>query len=389
MTTRTLTDELRSVLLQHALQAPEPNATVDRILAETVGSVLALGSADEAPASAARPGRRRSSVQQLMLAAVVAVLLLSVAGINSVRNHNSARSAALAKQRQAQQQAQPTAAAGSLALPRALDSARPAKSLDCSKIAGSRLINGLSDDFTLSTGERGFLYELLCVGPNGQRSASEVQMFEQAGGKLQYLKNLPHPSGEEHLDFLTAGSDTVFLQFSVPSRPMPGEAPGREVRSMAWVLTDPNGGQGPGALVAKPCARESLLTTLTSVPDASAPSWRLAVRNQTQTACALEGFPQVRALHAGSALSTALPTLSGPAGGVTKKLVAPIIVLSRGAVASAIIEQSAVTAANSCLRSDQLDVALPSGVSLGRLPAQLAGCGLVVHPLVGNAIGSD
>jgi hypothetical protein len=64
-------------------------------------------------------------------------------------------------------------------------------------------------------------------------------------------------------------------------------------------------------------------------------------------------------------------------------------VLSPQATAAAIIEQSAASAAGSCPRSDQLAVTLPNGTSLGLLPAQLSGCGLAVHPLVGNARGSD
>ncbi|MDQ1722784.1 MAG: hypothetical protein QOI26_2518 [Pseudonocardiales bacterium] len=403
MTTKTLTDELRSVLLFHALQAPEPNATVDRILAETVGPVMALGTGAEAAelvGSEEQPGRGwRLTVQQLAAASVIAVLLLSVAGINSVRNRNAARSAARASQAQVNQPVPgPATAAGSMALPKASDNSlagrAPAdppthvgKTLDCSKIPGGHLVTGQWDDFTLSTGQAGYLYEFLCVGLNGQRSASEVQMFEQVGGRLRYVQTLLYSADDEHLDFMTAGMDSVRIQVSVNSSPL-GGVPGAVV-STVWELSDRDGAAGFGAPVAEACVRKDLAATVTPVPDAAAPSWRLAMRNRTETACALEGFPQVRAQRNGATLTTALHTMSGTAGGVTKARVPPIIVLSPGATASAIIEQSSASAAGSCLHSDQLAVTLPNGVSLGQVPAELSGCGLAVHPLVGNARGSD
>jgi hypothetical protein len=110
MSSKTLTDELRSVLLFHSLEAPQPNATVDRILSDTVGSVVALSGA-AGPGSAAATSSadgsgkapRRISVQQLVAASVVAVLLLAVAGINSLRTRNTDRSASTASQNRADQ----------------------------------------------------------------------------------------------------------------------------------------------------------------------------------------------------------------------------------------------------------------------------------------------
>ncbi|MEO6502462.1 MAG: hypothetical protein ABIQ09_11185 [Jatrophihabitantaceae bacterium] len=432
MTSKTLTDELRSVLLFHSLEAPEPSATVDRILADTVGSVTVLGVHGEAPAastSAANtgPGRsRRLSVQQLSAAAVIAVLLLSVAGINSVRNRNAAKSATQASQGQAAQdqarqnqasqgeagqdgayQQPPGPAAGqgsgSLALPKPSDAsaaqvkppAYAGKRLDCSMIPGSKLTVGQSDDFKLSSDVEGYLFEYLCVGPDGQRSASEVQVFQRAAGAWRYVQTLPHPDAYEHLESMIAGSQ-VFLQFSTYR---PGGVLG-EIRAVVVQLSDPTRAQS--YTVAAPCLLEHLEVKLTPVPDPAAPSWRLSLRNlggvdpvtgdRSQAACALEGFPQVGVQRDGATLTSATPTMYGPAGGVTRQQTPPIIVLTRGATASAVIEQSARSAAGSCPLSDQLAVMLPTGASLGELaylPAELSACALVVHPLVGNARGSD
>ena len=89
----------------------------------------------------------------------------------------------------------------------------------------------------------------------------------------------------------------------------------------------------------------------------------------------------VRAQRGGTTLATALPTLSGPAGGVTKQTVPPILVLPAGRTATR-SSSRAPSAAGTCQSSDQLAVTLPNGVSLGPLPARVSACGLLVHPLV-------
>lgn len=400
MSTKTLTDELRSVLLYHSLEAPQPNATVDRILADTVGPVLVPGAGVPAgePATA-RPAR----TAQLVAAAVVALLLFTVAGINSVRNRNAARTAteANAVSRAGQDAAYPSspgsAAGGGLAIPGTSDSsggklAPPsppdyAGKLDCSTIPGGRLVTGQWDDYTLSDGRVGYLYEFLCVGSDGQRSASEIQVFQQAGGKLRYQQTLLRPESDQHLDFMTGGANTVRIQASVYESPL-GGVPG-EVVSTTWDLSAADPGDGYTFTVAEPCRRRDLAVTVSAVAGAATPSWRLSLRNGTDTACALEGYPRIRAQRGDTTLTTAAHTLSGTIGGLTKSPVPPIVVLSPGATAAAIIEQSAVSAAGSCQRSDRLAVTLPNGVSLGQVPAELSGCGLAVHPLIGNARGTD
>ena len=159
---------------------------------------------------------------------------------------------------------------------------------------------------------------------------------------------------------------------------------------MAWELNADGStdADGSGATVAEPCLREDLTPTITKLPDAGAPSWLLAMRNRSDTACALEGIPRVRAERDDASLATAALTMSGVTGGITQSPVPPIIVLPPQGTASAIIEQGAA-ATGKCELSDQVAVTLPNGVSLGRLPARLPGCGLVVHPLVGNARGTD
>src|SRR6185437_13088462 len=74
MSKKTLPDELRSVLLAHSLDAPEPDNTVEQILAATVGTAAASSTASiSSPAS---PSRRWWTSNQLLGAAVVVALLV-------------------------------------------------------------------------------------------------------------------------------------------------------------------------------------------------------------------------------------------------------------------------------------------------------------------------
>ncbi len=89
MTKRTLTDELRSVLLAHSLDAPEPDETVDRVLTGTVGGGADAG-ADLAPAGSGDPTARRWRVPGRLLVAAgsAAVLVLAIAGIDAARRQS-------------------------------------------------------------------------------------------------------------------------------------------------------------------------------------------------------------------------------------------------------------------------------------------------------------
>jgi len=411
MSPRTLTDELRSVLLYHAMEAPEPNTTVDRILNDTVGAAVVIGGdrplvGDAGAADGAVRGGRRLSTHQLVAAGVVALLLLAVAGINSqrVRNATESGNRQVAGAALNGPAASRSAAGGSMALPNAsgqadAKAAAPqtptyaGNALDCASIRGSRLVTGQSDDYVSPTGELNYIFEFLCVGLNGERSASELQVFQQVDGQLKYQRTLLSPAADEHLDFMTAGGNSARIQ-AVAHRQTPDRAAG-SVLSTTWDLSLADPGAGNTFTVADPCGRADLdagltmsaaLSTLSGGP---APAWRLTVHNTGSQACGLEGFPVVRAQRGSSTLATALPALSGPAGGVTKHAVPPILVLPAQGTATAIIEQSLTSTTGDCQSADRLMIALPNGASLGALSVRVPACGLVVHPLVDSPTGSD
>jgi hypothetical protein len=345
----------------------------------------------------------------MMVAGVVAVLLVSVAGINSVRNRNAVQSATEANRTQFdQRQNGGDAAAGSGSGAGASDDALTGPNpveyvgngLDCSKLPDGRMTIGHRDDVTLESGQPGYLYEFLCIGSNGQRSASELLLFEEAGGTPRHKETLLRAAANQHLQSIIGGAGMVRMEASDHST-RPGGVPGKLI-STTWALSDsgrsarytftvaePCGVGGDGRMLAAAGLRSKLPVTVSEVPDATAPAWVLSIRNGADASCAIEGFPQVRALRGGATLTTAAPAMSGAVGGVTKSPTPPIILLPPGATASAILEQGTASGAGSCPRSDQLALTLPNGVSLGQTPVELSGCGLVVHPLVGNARGSD
>ncbi|MDQ2836686.1 MAG: DUF4232 domain-containing protein [Actinomycetota bacterium] len=399
MSKKTLPDELRSVLLAHSLDAPDPDETVERILADTVAANQA---------SPVRGRRRwRPSGQLLGAAAVIAVVLLGAAGINAARKGNGAEHGSAASNAQAGQPAngaarQPALSAspkrpGIVPLPGTgnTPAAPPAPSnLGCTAIAGGHPVTGAHVSFPLSsTGELRYVYEFYCVGTNGQRTASELQVFQPAGDGLRYLSTLVPASKQGHLDYLSAEPDGVTVQGADDS---PGVAPGAVVKIQ---YTTADGGQtfaSNGKLVAAGCTRNDLSVTVLTVEPVNASSGKatspahqvLQLTNRSSGPCALEGFPNLVAAAGGNQLGPVLAhTLSGPAGGVTKAAVPPIVVLIPGGTAGAIIEFGSVHP--SCAPTDSLVVSLPTGVSLGKVAARLSACGLEVHPLVDNPFGTD
>lgn len=413
MSKRTLTDELRSVLLARALDAPQPEATVDAILARTVHTAGASPSVPTGGITAGTPSqleqrRRRPSGQLLVAASVLAVLVLAVAGINLARHNStvsSARSGSSADSgansaQPASGLAQPGARGPKNApgapsdqpsVPPAPPSATP---LDCSGIPGTHVISRAKASFLQSeAGEYRYVYEYLCVGANGQRSASAVQEFRSVGGQLVYLQTVVGQGEQRHVDFISGGIDSIQLQSTDYLSSITGRSGDIELTKV--LLGDPSGGEssGPVTTVARVCRAGDLSATVRNIAAAdsvgNAAHSVLALRNRTASPCALEGYPSVVPQATGKAVGpAAAQSLNGPAGGVVKAQIPPIIALTPGGTASAIVETGA-TGPGACPTVDHLKVTLPTGVSLGSVPAQLTACNLVVHPLVRNSSGTD
>lgn len=392
MSKKTLPDELRSVLLAHSLDAPEPDDTVDRILAATVGGSVAESTS---------PKRWWASYQLLAAAVVVGVLVLGVAGFalhhRSSQQQAASNSAAGAAQRGVNGPLyEPSTGAGRLGKNNgsnqsqlAVPAPTPPTDLPCTSIPGGYAAVGAHASFTLtSTGESRYVYEFLCIGDNGQRSGSEVQVFDRLGGKLHYLSTLAKATGTGglHVDYLAALPNGVRIQGTdQPEGGRPGDAV-----SISYTTAD--GGKtftSTGKLVAKACQKADLSARVVAADGGVTGQHKvLQVTNLTPNPCVLEGFPNLVTLINGTPAGPILvPTMYGPAGGVIKSKVPPIVVLIPGGTAGAIIEPASDHP--TCSRSNQLAVTLPNHESLGLVPAELATCGLEVHPLVDNPYGTD
>ncbi|MGI8666952.1 MAG: DUF4232 domain-containing protein [Jatrophihabitans sp.] len=409
MSKKTLPDELRSVLLSHSLDAPDPDSTVDQILAETIAAgSAAAGRADHTDRAgrAGRRPRRRPSGQLLVAAASVAVLVLAAAGVRAVSHGRSGQAttgsansatqpaAGSAKQPLQRNTGGPQSAAGpDIEL---LKPPLPAN-LNCSSLPGGQATVGQRTTFRVSaTGELRYVYEFLCVGTNGLRGPSEIQAFQLVNGQLRYLSTLIGADKGAHLEYLSGVTDGVTAQ-GIGGSDAPDTLPSGDVISLKLVSTD--GGlsfSSDGAhLVAPACQRSDLTVTVRTVQPVSAVNGRAAVpahrllqlTNHTVKPCALEGYPNLVARSARATGGSPLGhTLSGPAGGLTSAAIPPIVVLIPGGTAGAILEYASVHP--SCAPTDQLAVTLANGVSLGTVTAVLSACGLDVHPLVDNPFGS-
>jgi hypothetical protein len=399
MSKKTLPDELRSVLLAHSLDAPDPDSTVEQILAATIGTPT--GRTESTSATASR--RWWTSGQLLGAAVVVAVLVLVGAGSYSLRgglNHRETGAASNGAASKADGQV--GLAGGSPQLPPAASQQRPnagqvpglvppdppvPTDLPCTSIPGGHAVIGARTSFRLSsTGETLYAYEFLCVGDNGQRSGSEVQVFGRLAGGLHYLSTLIPASKDGHVDYLAALPNGVRIQGTDQSAgPRPGD-----VVSISYTTSD--GGRtfsSSGKLIARACTRADLAArVVTADGGATGRHQVLQLTNLTSAPCGLEGFPTLVTLANSQPVGPVLTaTLSGPAGGVTKAKVAPIVVLIPGGTAGAIIELT--TEHPTCAQGNQLRITLPDGAALGPVLADLPTCGLQVHPLVGNPYGTD
>jgi hypothetical protein len=120
-------------------------------------------------------------------------------------------------------------------------------------------------------------------------------------------------------------------------------------------------------------------------------SWLIKLVNKSKGPCVIEGFPSVQPLVGKALVSRTLRTLAGPLGGVRTAAAPPIVLLTPGEVASALIEPGSNGAdglPGSCT-ADHLAIELPVAGALAELPLRSSACNLQVHPVVAGPSGSD
>jgi hypothetical protein len=390
MSKRTLPDELRSVLRSHSLDAPDPDETVERILADTVAS----GSRAATPAG---HGRWRPSVSLIGAVASVALLVAGVAAIRAANdsdsNKASSGSAAMATQPGGDALSGPgylnngAKAAQGYGEP----STQPPlpTDLNCpSSVPGSKVVTGAHTSFRAGA-KTVFVFEFYCLAANGQRGGSQIEAFQQAGNQLHYLSTSIEAQSNSHLQSMTGGVDSVTLTGT--------SGDGRPRGNLVSLrMTTKDGGltfDGATHLIAAACQAKDLTAKVLTVEQVSATDGHivpghfvLQLTNHSTAPCALEGYPTLVGARDGTVVGPSLlATLRGPAGGL-KAAVPPIIELAPGSTAGAIIEAGLVHP--SCAPTPQLSVKLANGVALGPVQVTLSGCGEQVHPFVNSPQGN-
>jgi len=389
MSRRTLPDELRSVLLARALQAPDADETVRRVLAST-----ATGE-PEPPAS----GHPRWPGSRWLLVAAAVLLVGTVAALGVVaagQQHSDRRTASsrvtgsaavggtAASPAPSGSGAGPSSgmvgrmgmAPGAMAGGTAPVPGNPPTppGLDCATLPGSRPSVGASTTVEVPGGRIGYLYEFRCLTGSGQRSASTVAGYTGGGVALTLRAVLLPASAGAQLDFLAGAGNTVVIQ-SV-------SRDGTLVRQQFSTDDLVRYRQDSDLVVGRTCTAAEVTATVqpaAAVPPGSGRQpYAVLLTKQTGGVCVVSGYPGIS-----SGGVAARPTLRGPAGG-TGGSVPEIVQLARGETVAALIEPG-----SGCRPSRTASVTLPDGSPLGTLAAGLPLCGAQVHPFVPNDRGSD
>jgi hypothetical protein len=402
MSKRTLPDELRSVLLAHALEAPEAAPTVRRVLSETV-----------APEELEQPSRRRWLLGPLI--AVATVLLVSgliAGGAKLFQNHHSGQTSAdkanagPGNVNAVISQAQVNGSTGSQVngLGSNSPSGRPSVSfpprnniapgeaggvppnppppagLNCERLLpGSRLDIGTAAKAHLQRlNQDVFVYDFRCVRTSGQRSASTVAVYAQSGGKVQLRTVLIDASRGGLVDFVGSDDLSLVVQLMDPQHNLVREYfTTKDGTHFARQVQQ----QAPGCLPSDLTARIVRVDSIS--PDETQQPYAVQLTKHTDGLCVVSGYLTVTASE--DSRIRAVPTLRGVAGG-TGAEVPELVELARGTTVAAVIEQSS---RQSCVASSAVTVGLPGGQLLGVLPADIPLCGAQVHPIVPNERGSD
>lgn len=389
MSKRTLPDELRSVLLAHAMEAPDPTDTVHQVLAATV-----------APDQPWPAGGRRSATRWLTAAAAVLVAALIGTGF-LVNQHQHRQSSADRSSAGKSSGGSVTGSSLGASLPDQGQAVSPPlraniapgeaggvppnppppSGLDCaSLLPGSRLQIGSATKARLAgVGQDLYVYDFRCQKADGTRSASTVAVYVKTSAVVQRRAVLVPASFGAHVDFV--GSDDHILVVQMLTRE-------QDLIRQDFTTGDGVHFDHDSALVAPACTPADLTVSIAQVDSASPTDAKLQpyavqLTKHSQGICVLSGYPTVTA--AGGPPVSATPTLRGEAGG-TGARVPEIVQLAQGTTVAAMIEPAAKP---SCAPSATVTVTLPDGMSVGELPAGIALCGAKVHPIVPNGRGSD
>jgi hypothetical protein len=366
---RSLADELQSVLIAHSLDAPEPTATVEDILAKTVAASTPV----------TRQRRWFPSPKVIGTAAAVALLVIGVAVFNTYRSDtrtssSSTGSAGSAVMGAPNAQSQPDSGGGKAA-PRTFGSnGYGSESSWCPEPRWVGLVGSTTE--LPGNARHGALTvsESYCADAAGTRSGSIVTVAASTGPPARPVTVLITEPQKLHVLQLHADSTGVNIRASNPS----GAVIDQRFSTTDGTVFSP----GPVIPVAGPCGSADLSVSLQPTSGSLTSASRLLLfANKSARACAIEGVPGVAARVSQGADVIASPTLhepiaAMPVGGP------PVLVLEPGDSAHAFISYAVTprSVATPCPKATDVTVSL-RGNQLATLPFVNGICDFKVHPL--------
>jgi len=236
-----------------------------------------------------------------------------------------------------------------------------------------------------------------CVDSSGVRHPSLVHIveYDPLSGNAHVVVTLIKPSEAMHVDSITVhgGEVTVTAAYwgPVPTGYFPSWRRPGGVVTRTFTSTDPTFYIGqPPVSIAPSCRANELATQAIAGPGPSGRTWLIKFVSRAKAPCAVEGYPTV-VVHSGITTPvTAQRTLAGPFGGVRGQATAPpIVVLTPGEIASAMIEAPVpVPGSAVCASAELVSVSLPAAGEVARLSLGNTNlCDLAVHPVVYGSSG--
>jgi hypothetical protein len=230
-----------------------------------------------------------------------------------------------------------------------------------------------------------------CVDASGLRHPSLVHVVDSAadGGSSHVVATLIKPADSMHVDRIVTAPGEVSVRATywgpAPSGYFPSWTRPGGLFSRTFTSTDGRFfiAQPPSPL-APSCGPNDLAVTELDGPGPG--SWLLKILNFSGKSCVIEGYPTLTASKGAKVLAAAARTSSGRRGGLASTDVPPIVALTPGEIASALIERYASHAG--CARADRLTVSLPAAGRVAQLAVDAALCAFEVHPVVAGSSGS-
>jgi hypothetical protein len=235
-----------------------------------------------------------------------------------------------------------------------------------------------------------------CVDASGVRHPSLVHIveYDPRSGNAHVVATLMKPSEAMHVDAVTVQGGQIIVTAAywgpAPSGYFPTwQRPGG-VLTRTFTSSDATFFIGqPPVSVAPSCGANDLATQAIAGPGPAGRAWLLKFVSRAAAPCAVEGYPTVVVQPGISTPLTAQRTLAGPLGGVRGRATAPpILVLTPGEIASAMVEAPAPAGSMACASGELVSVSLPAAGEVARLSlGDTVVCDVVVHPVVYGSSG--